>query len=88
MMVFNFKGGIRLFSQRLNQVIDRLDPIEVSLVEMLLGIAIEPQRPVTMAAIQRKLNLTAAELTLYLNRLVRLDLITWATDEAVPLENA
>lgn len=88
MMVFNFKGGIRLFSQRLNQVIDRLDPIEVSLVETLLGIAIEPQRPVTMAAIQRKLNLTAAELTLYLNRLVRLDLITWATDEAVPLENA
>lgn len=87
-MVFNFKGGIRLFSQRLNQVIDRLDPIEVSLVETLLGIAIEPQRPVTMAAIQRKLNLTAAELTLYLNRLVRLDLITWATDEAVPLENA
>lgn len=88
MMVFNFKGGMRLFSQRLNQVIDRLDPIEVSLVETLLGIAIEPQRPVTMAAIQRKLNLTAAELTLYLNRLVRLDLITWATDEAVPLENA
>ncbi|WP_341778379.1 hypothetical protein [Levilactobacillus sp. HBUAS70063] len=88
MMVFNFKGGIRLFSQRLNQVIDRLDPIEVSLVETLLGIAIEPQQPMTMAAIQRKLNLTAAELTLYLNRLVRLNLITWATDEAVPLENA
>ncbi|HJE86974.1 hypothetical protein KB236_04210 [Levilactobacillus brevis] len=88
MMVFNFKGGIRLFSQRLNRVIDQLDPVELSLIETLLGIAVTPQEVVTVTTIQDKLGLTASELTHYLNRLACLDLITWTSEAPVQQQNA
>lgn len=92
MMVFNFKGGIRLFGQQLNRVIDRLDPIELALVETLLGIAVTPPKVVTTAAMQDamqdKLGLTASELAHYLDRLARLDLITWSSEASVQQQNA
>ncbi|MFC6206212.1 hypothetical protein [Levilactobacillus tongjiangensis] len=86
MAEFMFKNGIGAFVQRLNEVLDYLKPTEISLVEELLRVAVEPDQLVTMGELQQQLGVTKTDLAMSFRELVAWDLIAWVPTSAVKTE--
>lgn len=86
MAEFMFKNGVGAFVRRLNEVLDYLKPTEISLVEELLRVAVEPEQPVTMGELQQQLGVTSADLAMSFRELVAWDLIAWVPTGAIEAE--